>query len=249
MDEPDDEVALDGGRITAGVVRVGATVRRPAAHSSAFTARLLLHLEAEGFDGAPRYLGRDRQGRDVLQYLPGTVPARFQRWSDHQVGAAGALLRRFHDATRGSTLAQGHEVVVHGDPGPNNAVMSADGTPTALIDFDGAAPGPAHRDLAYMLWTWVLSSRPDSWPVQAQAAQMKVMADAYGAGHSDRALLVEAMLQRQQDNARWWREQAAAGPGPRGATVEEMADRAAWSDRERAFTQANRQAWETALFV
>ncbi|MHA6757306.1 phosphotransferase [Streptacidiphilus sp. PAMC 29251] len=249
MDERNDEVALDGGRLTAGVVRIGATVRRPASGSSAFTAVLLQHLEAKGFDGAPRYLGRDPQGRDILQYLEGTVPARFQRWTDQQVAAAGQLLRRFHDATRGSGLARGHEVVVHGDPGPNNAVMAPDGTPFAFIDFDGAGPGTAHRDLAYQLWSWVLSSRPGSWPVHAQAAQLRVMVEAYRAEDRDRELLVDAILERQEENASWWRRQAAAGPGPHGASVEQMADRALWSEREYAFTQANRSAWEAALFA
>ncbi len=32
---------------------------------------LLRHLEARGFAGAPRVLGLDEQGREVLSYLPG----------------------------------------------------------------------------------------------------------------------------------------------------------------------------------
>ncbi len=60
--------------VTEGVVRVGATVRRPAQPQSAAVADYLLHLEAVGFVRAPRFLGRDRSGRDVLDHLEGEVP-------------------------------------------------------------------------------------------------------------------------------------------------------------------------------
>jgi hypothetical protein len=47
-------------------VRVGDAVRRPAGASRAAIRDLLLHLESVGFDGAPRHLGTDDQGREVL---------------------------------------------------------------------------------------------------------------------------------------------------------------------------------------
>jgi hypothetical protein len=58
-----EAVALSGGRLTAGVVRVGGTVRRPTGPHSPFVHELLAHLEAVGFAGAPRLLGVDDQGR------------------------------------------------------------------------------------------------------------------------------------------------------------------------------------------
>ena len=56
MIEGQDEVPLRGGRVTAGVVRVGETVRRPPTANSDFVKRLLGHLASKGFDGAPRVL-------------------------------------------------------------------------------------------------------------------------------------------------------------------------------------------------
>jgi hypothetical protein len=62
----DTESRLPGGRVTEGVARSGETVRRatgpwtPTAHSC------LRHLQSRGFVGAPRVLGVDQQGRDVL---------------------------------------------------------------------------------------------------------------------------------------------------------------------------------------
>ncbi|MEU9228984.1 aminoglycoside phosphotransferase family protein [Streptomyces massasporeus] len=178
---------LSGGRITPGVVRVGRTVRRAATASSSFVAELLDDLQREGFTGAPRHLGFDTAGREILSYLPGWVPARFQSWTDPQVAAAGSLLRSFHDATRSSRLAGRHPVVCHHDPGPNNTVFAA-----AFIDFDTAAPGDPLEDLGYMAWTWCISSKPTAPPATVQAAQVRVLADAYGLDAASRSRLIDA---------------------------------------------------------
>ena len=62
--------------MTEGVVRVGRTVRRPVRPHTAAVHALLRHLEAAGFDGAPRVLGIDAKNREVLTYLPGVVTRR-----------------------------------------------------------------------------------------------------------------------------------------------------------------------------
>jgi Ser/Thr protein kinase RdoA (MazF antagonist) len=188
----DEEVVLSGGRLTAAVVRVGETVRRPSKSCSQFVARLLRHLEAVGFEAAPRYLGSDAEGRDVFDYIAGTVHPNWQQWTDEQVAAAGRLLRMLHDATAGSALAAGKEVVCHNDAGPNNVVFR-EGLPVALIDFDFAAPGAALDDLAYMAWAWCISSKRGE-PVASQAAQVRLLADAYGLGSARRTSLVEAIV-------------------------------------------------------
>ena len=75
MDHADgDEQPLLGGNLSAGVVRVGDTVRRPAGPHTPAVHALLGYLHATGFDGAPRPLGIDERGREVLTFLPGTVP-------------------------------------------------------------------------------------------------------------------------------------------------------------------------------
>ena len=65
-----DEQPLPGN-VTTGVVRVGDTVRRPVGPWTDAVDALLTHLHDVGFDGAPRPLGRDDQGRQVLEYVPG----------------------------------------------------------------------------------------------------------------------------------------------------------------------------------
>src|SRR5437764_413718 len=67
-----DEVVLHGGN-TNTVVRVGATVRRTAGSWTPTIHALLRHLESTGFDAAPRALGLDAQGREVLSFIDGTT--------------------------------------------------------------------------------------------------------------------------------------------------------------------------------
>jgi hypothetical protein len=68
-DEPE---RLPGGFVN-GVVRVGDTVRRSASPSSGFVHDLLRYLEHCQWSGAPRHLGFDDQGREMLTFLVGHV--------------------------------------------------------------------------------------------------------------------------------------------------------------------------------
>src|SRR5438067_631813 len=105
-----NEIALDGGRSVAGVVRVGETVRRPLRARSAFVHALLARLDERGFEGAPRFLGIDAEGREILSYLEGWVPHEAFDWTDAQLVEILRLTRRLHDATAGSELAGASEV-------------------------------------------------------------------------------------------------------------------------------------------
>lgn len=244
VNSADGATPLTGGRITKGIVRIGDTVRRPASTASAFSTKLLHLLEEQGFNGAPRHLGQDERGRDILSFVHGWVPPKFQHWADHQVAAAGALLRALHEATRGSELAGHHQVVCHHDPGPNNVVFR-DGRPVAFIDFDTAAPGSPLEDLGYMAWLWCVSSKADAPPIDGQAAQVKVLADAYGATATQRSVIVDAILERQARNARFWAE--IQTDGSIDASPQQISERIAWSQREHTYTAINREAFELAL--
>src|SRR4051812_39573391 len=95
----DGEQSLQGGRTTPGVVKIRDSVRRPRTPNSDFVERLLEHLEARRFDGAPRYLGLDESGRDIFTYIPGEVPADLGTFTASQLTHGARLLRSFHDAT------------------------------------------------------------------------------------------------------------------------------------------------------
>ena len=62
------EVALKGGMSTPGVVRVGDTVRRPLKEKSPFVHDVLRHLERQGFDRVPRFLGIVEKGREMRPF-------------------------------------------------------------------------------------------------------------------------------------------------------------------------------------
>ncbi|MEQ5841875.1 aminoglycoside phosphotransferase family protein [Paraburkholderia acidicola] len=193
----------------------------------------------------PRHLGQDDSGRDVLSFLPGWVPQKFQYFEDEQIAAAGAMLRSFHDATRGSDLAGAQVVVCHHDPGPNNTVFQ-NGLPVAFIDFDFAAPGAILEDVGYMAWTWCVSSKPERGPVERQAAQLRVLANAYGLASQDRPGLITAMLQRQSQNIAFWSERIDVFEGPTTSSAE-IRERVAWSRREMEFTGAYSDLFLSAI--
>jgi hypothetical protein len=179
------EIPLAGGRVTPGVVRVGDTVRRPIGAHSAYVHELLRYLETVDFGGAPRLLGVDEQGREILTFIEGIVPHDFDSHplSDAQLASAAALIRRFHDATAGSSLAGDAEIVCHNELGPHNTVYVG-AAAVAFIDWDAAAPGTRLYDLANAIWCYVnIGESGGSLPVQAQ--RMRLICDTYGWDDTD----------------------------------------------------------------
>lgn len=193
----DAEVLLHGGITNQGrVSRLGATVRRPERPTSPATRALLLHLERVGFDGAPRHLGRDEQGREVLSFMPGEVPLDpHPDWAftDAALVSVAELLRRYHDAAASFDPA-GHTwprpvprafrgpLVCHNDPNLDNVVFSG-GRAVALIDFDLAGPAAPVWDVACAVRLWAPLREERDLPRLARGRvleRLKLFADAYG---------------------------------------------------------------------
>ncbi|GAC1348625.1 MAG: hypothetical protein NVSMB27_17120 [Ktedonobacteraceae bacterium] len=122
--ESPEEIPLQGGQLTPGIMHVGNTVRRPSKGNAAFVHDLLIFLEDQGFPFAPRFFGRDEQGRDILSYLEGeTWPGSGSGLSDELLEQAARAIRRYHDATAGSRLSQDHEIGAHHELGPHNTIF------------------------------------------------------------------------------------------------------------------------------
>jgi|SRR5258708_1484343 len=238
-----DEMFLSGGRITSGVVRVGNTVRRPRKHASSIVRSLLRHLEMKGFSALPRYLGTDEQGREMFTYIPGSV-GKWQFHSDETIRLAGRLLRAFHEATAGSELLMGKPVMCHHDPGPNNVVFQGS-RPIAFIDFDMIAPGERLEDLGYMAWSWCISAKKSRQPVETQAAQVGILASAYGIDGVERRALFESILERQARNIQFWLERKERSDSE--ADLKKIDEMIEWTRREQAYTVANRSEFRRPL--
>jgi hypothetical protein len=203
------EVQLHGGTSNRGlVVKVGGTVRRPRSPGNGAVHALLRHLQDVGFDGAPRILGIDDDGREILSFVEGDVPIDpYPAWAltDHALASVGRLLRRFHEAARsfdpsdhrwGSTVPSGWrgDVVLHNDPNLDNVVFR-DGEAVALIDFDLASPGAPLWDLAIATRLWVPLRDPVDVPDDRRhrmRERITILADGYGLPHQDRLRLIDA---------------------------------------------------------
>ncbi len=173
------EVALKGGFVTPGVVRVGDTVRRPVKEKSPFVHDVLHYLESRQFGGVPRFLGIDEEGREILTYLSGDVPRGLGDFRREQWIAGAKLLKLLHDATVSCALRGDHEVICHGDPSPCNYVFR-DGIPTGFIDFDSAHPGNRREDVGYAAWLWLDFGNDELAPEQ-QGSSLADFVTAYDA--------------------------------------------------------------------
>ncbi len=180
---PNGETPLYGGNQATGIVRIGDTVRRPGHPWSPAIRELLEHLTVAAPGIAPRYLGADERGRDVLSFETGAVghyPLDATMRSDEALIAAARLLRRYHDATVDLLRRDGlpwqysdpdpgrREVICHSDVAPYNTVYRH-GLPVTLIDFDHAGPGSRLWDLAYAVYRFAplasdASCRDFGWP-------------------------------------------------------------------------------------
>jgi Ser/Thr protein kinase RdoA (MazF antagonist) len=207
------EIPLAGGNVSDGVVRVGDTVRRPAGPWTPAVHALLSHLHDVGFDGAPRPLGLDELGREVLTFAPGRTiwPDRFD-----EVGPAARLarvahlIRAFHDAVARFTPPPdaawqvvippeddgGGEIIAHHDLAPWNLVT--DGDAWTFIDWDGAGPGSRLWDLAYAVRAFVPLSADPAWQRSDAAARVRVFADAYGLDEEQRRRLAPMLARRSR---------------------------------------------------
>jgi Ser/Thr protein kinase RdoA (MazF antagonist) len=244
------ETVLHGGDLNV-VVRIGDTVRGPVGPWSPAVHALLRHFEQVGFNGAPRFLGIDDQGREILSYVEGEPAHAPVPSGDDAVFELGALLRRMHDAQTGFApdglpwqtavgAPDSGEVICHHDCFWPNVIFRA-ASPVALIDWDLAAPGARLEDLVSAANFWA-PLRPDeqseAWglPTERRPERLRALCDGYGLAAAERLKLVdtvELLLERSiATYHRWGRDERRSGWG-------EMWDR----DQDR-YLQARRLWFE-----
>lgn len=188
--------SLAGGNSNAPV-RFGDRVHRTAGPWSPTIHAYLRHLRAHGVDLVPEPFGFDGEGREVLAFLPGTVPTyplADAVWTDAFLAQAARVLRRIHDASTGfdpvepvwqQPAREPCEVVSVNDYAPYNLVVDGDRI-RGVIDLDQASPGPRSRDLAHLAYRLVPLTAPgnrDGRPATpaARGGRLRILIDSYGA--------------------------------------------------------------------
>lgn len=230
------EEELPGGFVNV-VVRVGDTVRRTRSPNAAFVERLLAHFERHGWSAAPRFLGVDGRGREILSYVDGHVAWEPHPHSEPSLAAVARKVREFHDLTAGTDLAGDQEVVCHNDLSPRNTVYDDDLMPIAFIDWDLAAPGRRVHDVAHVCWQY-LPLGPGGTDLPTTARNLRAVADAYGLDPDARSALVDTILWWQDRCWRGIEAEASAGAGPAvrlraGGAVEGIQNQYRWTLEHR----------------
>jgi hypothetical protein len=200
---------LSGGRDE--IFRKGRTVCRPAGFWSPSVHRLLDHLAKHGFHKAPKPLGFDGKGTEILGYIDGEVsnyPLSENVVSDEALVSSAQLLRAYHDAALSFPMAseiwmlptkEPAEVICHGDFAPYNVVFDGRRA-VGIIDLETAHPGPVLWDIAYALYRWAPFSNACHEGMPATLSQQiergRVFCDAYGIPTEERKSLPELMIER-----------------------------------------------------
>ncbi|MEX1023119.1 MAG: aminoglycoside phosphotransferase family protein [Dehalococcoidia bacterium] len=245
-EQPEDD--LPNTRNVGGVVRVGDTVRRPAGPWTPAVHALLAHLHESGFDFAPRPLGIDGAGREILTYIDGDTemtPVAHRVWFD-ALPEAARRLRQLHDLTVDFVPPDGAvwrepfgdlsrlgrpphasddeaEVICHGDWGKHNAVFR-DGRLVGMIDWDCARPERRLYDIGWFALEWCPVGEPGIVgpalrdPMDQQPARLRLLCDAYGL--DDRSEVLGAVWSRLETFIEWLEAGAAAGDPLRKQRVE-----------------------------
>lgn len=207
------EEPLEGGG-RSHVYRRGDVVLRDSGPWSATVHSFLRHLEAAGFDAAPRVVasGFDQDGREMLTFIEGEF-VHPGPWREEALPVLGNLLRRLHDASDsfrpnpGATWRTGYNrdlgdyrrVYGHGDLGPWN-IVARDGLPVALIDWETAGPVDALIELGEACWLNAqlhdddVAARNDLASAEDRARHAALIAEGYGLPRALSSRLVQAMI-------------------------------------------------------
>lgn len=199
----DVEQQLSGGNVSGAVVRIGATVRKPWTDATVSVFEYMTALRDGGID-VPTAYGRDDQGRQVTEFIPGRLALESDPLTRSELSRVGAMVRAIHDASEGFTPAgeafwetaiptPGTDLVCHNDLAPWNLII---GERWVFIDWDATAPSTRLWDLAYAAQAFTLSDANQA-PEEA-ARNLTAFIDGYNADRELRAALPEALHRRSE---------------------------------------------------
>lgn len=234
----EQEVPLQGGG-RSSVWRRGTVVLRDPAPWSETVLEFLRHLEAAGFEAAPRVVGSgfDPDGRETLQFIDGGF-VHPHPWPETSLPHIGEMLRHLHDAGEGFAappgarwkpwfgrcLGNNRRVYGHCDVAPWN-IVERGGTPVALIDWETAGPTDDLVELGQAVWLNAQLHDDDVGALvglaeaEVRAGHARSICDGYGLPRRLAGRLVQAMIDvavadaaDQAIEARIAQDTADAGP-------------------------------------
>lgn len=253
----------------SSVWRRGDVVLREARPWTNTVHALLRHLEAQGFDAAPRVMGSgfDEQGRETLAFIEGETMAKGP-WSLEASFAVGQLLRRLHNVTatftppsnavwmpwQGRRQGSGRHVISHCDTGAWNFIQH-DGLPHALIDWERAGPIDPLVGLAQCSWLNAklfddMAAKVEGLPPMAtRARQLRAIVDGYGLPKKRRVgfldVLIEFVVRAIAEEA----DAADVTPETKSQdTAPEVVWALSWRARSAAWVIQHRKILEASLF-
>ncbi|WP_446666191.1 phosphotransferase [Flexivirga sp. B27] len=214
----DHKEPLAGGNASGTVVRVGDTVRKPWLSTTERTAAYVRALAARGID-VPRVLGRDEEGRQILDFIPGRLAMYDAPLGLATIRRVGALVRSIHEASADLPAPDDWDVLIpaeqpnllcHNDLATWNLII--DGDRTVFIDWDGAGPSTRLWDLAYAAISFA-HLFPDGEPAES-AERLAAFANGYGATPALRVELPSAMARRAAAMSELLRQSHESGREP-----------------------------------
>lgn len=208
------EVLLAGGHDSGRVTRIGCTIRRSVRPWTPSVHAVLRHLESVGVAGAPRVIGFDTEGREVLTYIDGLDGRQARCYSDTALSQVAQMIRDLHNGLasfsppagshwRPDPRAPKGDLICHNDLSPANTIYR-DGTPQAFIDWDFATPSTAVWDLSYAVRTFVpLYSVDDcrhlGYEPGHRTDRLRLFCHAYEMDSSDRRDLLPTVRSRLEN--------------------------------------------------
>ncbi|CAG7644386.1 aminoglycoside phosphotransferase family protein [Paenibacillus allorhizosphaerae] len=244
------------------VSREGNVVLRPSGPWTPNVHDLLKSLKRDGFSHLPDVVGSgmNEDGREMLSYVEGEF-VHPGPWSDEALMEVGRMLRRLHDTAASYVPADGavwqpwflrelggtSRIVSHGDIAPWNMV-TRDGMPVALIDWEFAGPVDPMAELARVCWLFPqlhdddVAEKVGLPPAAIRAKQVRLLVDAYGLAAKERLLLLDRIIEVAV-------REAAEEAVEAGITMESIGPQwgLAWRIRAAAWMLRNRRILEQAL--
>lgn len=244
------ETPLEGGNASEAVLRVGQTVRKPWLATSEAVQAYTSALVDAGLD-LPRPRGRDEQGRQVIEYVPGALAMDAPALSLSELARVGRMVRQIHDASADVPLdptvawdplipAPAQELLCHNDLAPWNLVI---GERWVFIDWDGASPSTRSWDLAYAAQAFTLNDTTEE--PSAAAVRLAAFVDGYDADRQLRTELPQTMRQRTFAMYQMLETAHASGREPWGSMFTSGHGQH-WRD-VTAYVRQHESLWRSAL--